>query len=53
MPRPPKDNETKDEYIWEYCVNSKVMKDEYPNRSQRIAVCISYWDRSKNENKGE
>ncbi len=39
MPLPKKkDGESKNEFI-SRCVSSKVMKEEFPNLNQRIAIC--------------
>lgn len=44
MPLPtPKKEETKDGFV-SRCIETKVMNDEFPNLSQRIAVCVSQWD---------
>tara|TARA_X000000368_G_scaffold363075_1_gene308049 strand:- start:95 stop:409 length:315 start_codon:yes stop_codon:yes gene_type:complete len=44
MPLPtPKKDETKDGFV-SRCIENDVMNDEFPNMSQRIAVCVSQWD---------
>ena len=44
MPLPtPKKEETKDGFV-SRCIENDVMNDEFPNLSQRIAVCVSQWD---------
>lgn len=48
MPIPqPKKGETKKKFI-DRCMSSKVMKDEYPDRSQRYAVCESQYKNKHN-----
>jgi hypothetical protein len=43
MPIPkPKSREDKASFI-DRCVSDQVMKDEYPNQSQRLAVCYIAW----------
>lgn len=43
MPQPkPRKTEDKDEFI-ERCMEDSVMKDEYPDRKQRLAVCYDLW----------
>lgn len=46
MPEPPRPYQTKNEFM-EECMGSEEMKREYPDKDQRVAVCISYWERSK------
>ncbi len=44
MPLPtPKKQETKDGFV-SRCIEDNVMNDEFPNLTQRIAVCVSQWD---------
>jgi hypothetical protein len=48
MPIPsPTDNEKKDAFI-SRCMGDGVMKKEFPEAKQRVAVCMSKW---KNKNK--
>ena len=43
MPIPkPKRTEDKASFI-DRCVSDELMKDEYPNQSQRLAVCYIAW----------
>lgn len=45
MPIPaPRKNERKKKFI-DRCMGDKVMVKEYPNASQRRAVCESAWDK--------
>lgn len=45
MPLPnPNEDETKDGFI-SRCIEDEKSKDEFPNLTQRIAVCVSQWDR--------
>lgn len=47
MPLPkPRKNETHDEFI-ERCISDDVMKKEFPDRNQRIAICEVQWKRRK------
>lgn len=44
MPLPtPKKEEQKDEFI-SRCIETELMNQEFPNLTQRIAVCVSQWD---------
>lgn len=44
MPLPkPNDGETKDEFI-DRCMADDTMQDEFPDESQRYAVCLAQWD---------
>jgi hypothetical protein len=44
MPIPqPKKDETKSQFI-SRCVSDNVMSNEFPNITQRIAVCQSQWN---------
>lgn len=44
MPLPtPKKDETKDGFV-SRCMETEVMNNEFPNLTQRIAVCVSQWD---------
>ena len=45
IPRPEHD-ETMTEYI-ERCMGDSVMKKEYPNNKQRIAVCAVQWRKDR------
>lgn len=43
MPQPkPRKIEDKDKFI-ERCMEDNIMKDEYPDRKQRLAVCYDIW----------
>tara|TARA_R110000744_G_scaffold104220_1_gene199636 strand:+ start:1749 stop:2171 length:423 start_codon:yes stop_codon:yes gene_type:complete len=45
MPLPkPNEDETKDGFI-SRCIEDNKAKEEFPNLTQRIAVCVSQWDR--------
>lgn len=45
MPLPnPNEDETKDGFI-SRCIEDNKATDEFPNLTQRIAVCVSQWDR--------
>lgn len=54
MPLPtPKEDEEKDEFV-SRCIENDVMNDEFPNLTQRIAVCVSRWDnKDKKQTKKE
>lgn len=44
MPLPtPNKNEEKDVFIAR-CIETQIMKKDFPNLTQRIAVCVSQWD---------
>jgi len=44
MPLPiPKSKEQKDEFI-SRCIETEIMNQDFPNLTQRIAVCVSQWD---------
>ena len=44
MPLPtPNDDETKDSFI-SRCIQTEIMNEDFPNLTQRIAVCVSQWD---------
>jgi len=44
MPLPkPNDGETKDEFI-DRCMADETMQEEFPDESQRYAVCLAQWD---------
>jgi len=44
MPLPtPNKEETKDKFV-SRCIENDVMNEEFPNLTQRIAVCVSQWD---------
>lgn len=43
MPLPkPTPNEQKEEFI-RRCMEDSVMKSEYPNKAQRLAICAVQW----------
>jgi hypothetical protein len=42
LPTPNKD-ESKDGFV-SRCMETEVMNDEFPNLTQRIAVCVAQWD---------
>jgi len=47
MPLPkPKKNEKKEEFI-NRCMSDDVMKQDYKDNDQRLAVCYDLWDRNK------
>ena len=47
MPLPkPRKGEEKNEFIAR-CVEDEVMREEFPEREQRLAVCYSQWRRGK------
>lgn len=47
MPLPtPNGNETQDEFV-ERCMGADAMKEEYPDKDQRLAVCFSQWKQAK------
>ncbi|MDW8056605.1 MAG: hypothetical protein RMJ13_07875, partial [Elusimicrobiota bacterium] len=49
MPIPrPKENETEKEFI-KRCMSSDVMKSEFPEIKQRLAVCYSQWRKNMTE----
>ena len=51
MPLPtPKKDETRDGFI-SRCIENDVMNDEFPNLTQRVAVCVSQWDNKDKEKK--
>src|SRR5690606_26105161 len=39
----PNDGETKDEFI-DRCMADETMQEEFPDESQRYAVCLAQWD---------
>lgn len=45
LPKPKKDEKKKD--FIDRCMSNDVMKDEYDDNDQRLAVCYSLWDKSK------
>lgn len=49
LPKPHKEEE-KDDFI-DRCMGDEVMVEEYPDESQRRAVCETQWDESKEEDK--
>lgn len=50
MPLPkPQKKESKDDFI-SRCMGDSLMNVEYPDRSQRYAICLNQWE---NKNKGE
>tara|TARA_R100001443_G_scaffold22119_1_gene34293 strand:+ start:157 stop:459 length:303 start_codon:yes stop_codon:yes gene_type:complete len=51
MPLPtPKKEEKRDEFI-SRCIENDVMNDEFPNLTQRVAVCVSQWDNKDKKKK--
>tara|TARA_R110000824_G_scaffold147513_4_gene316986 strand:- start:726 stop:869 length:144 start_codon:yes stop_codon:yes gene_type:complete len=47
MPLPnPKIEESKDTFV-SRCIETEIMKTDFPNLTQRIAVCVSQWDNKK------
>ena len=44
LPTPNKDDETRDGFI-SRCIQDEKATEEFPNLTQRIAVCVSQWDR--------
>ena len=51
MPIPkPKKDETKKDFLGR-CMSDDIMKDEYPEREQRYAVCLTNW--KKKDTKGD
>ena len=49
MPMPkPKKKEKEDEFI-ERCMGDKVMKDEFDDDKQRLAVCYDIWRKDKED----
>ena len=47
MPLPtPKDNEKQDAFV-SRCMSAKVMKEDFPDNKQRVAVCYSQWRKKK------
>ncbi len=53
MPLPkPKKNEKKKDFI-DRCMSNEVMKDEYKDNDQRLAVCYSLWDQTKKSDNPE
>lgn len=52
MPLPkPEKNEKQDEFI-SRCMSSEIMKKDYPDNKQRVAVCFSQYKRRKEVAKG-
>ena len=51
LPKPHK-NENKDDFI-SRCMGDNVMNEEYPDNSQRAAVCYSQWRNKDAEKKNE
>jgi len=51
MPKP-RENESHDEYM-QRCMSDDEMVNQFPDSSQRYAVCQSYWDNKKSEEKTE
>ena len=44
MPLPtPRKDEERDKFV-SRCIEDKVMESEFPNLSQRVAVCVGQWD---------
>lgn len=51
MPLPtPHQDEPKDAFIAR-CIDTEIMNEDFPNLTQRIAVCVSQWDNKDNEPK--
>jgi len=51
MPIPaPHDKEEKERFISK-CMGDSVMNKEFPEQSQRYAVCLSQWKKSKEKSK--
>ena len=49
----PKEDEEKDEFV-SRCIENDVMNAEFPNLTQRIAVCVGQWDnKDKKQTKKE
>ena len=49
LPTPNKDEEIRDEFI-SRCISDSKTELEFPNLTQRVAVCVNQWDRKKSEN---
>ena len=47
MPLPSKDEKRKD--FVARCMGGSKMNEEFPNQSQRFAVCNSIWEKSKSD----
>jgi hypothetical protein len=53
MPLPkPKTDETKSEFI-SRCMSDSIAESEFPNVSQRVAVCQSQWDKKDETGSGD
>lgn len=52
MPQPPRDNETKNEFI-SRCVKYLNDNHEYKDNTQRVAVCYNYWNEHQKKKKKE
>jgi len=51
MPIPkPNEDESKKKFL-SRCMGDDIMKDEYPDREQRYAVCLTSW--KDKDNKGD
>lgn len=51
MPIPtPTKNESRSQFM-RRCVGDGTMRKEYPSVDQRVAVCSSSWDKTKNQKK--
>ena len=50
MPIPEKGKSEKNSAFMKRCVEDKVMRKEFKNIKQRIAVCLSQKDKRKNKN---
>jgi DNA-directed RNA polymerase subunit RPC12/RpoP len=47
MPLPkPKDDESKDDFL-DRCMGDEAMQDEYPDETQRYAVCNDLWEKKE------
>lgn len=51
MPTPPKDNETREQFI-SRCMSVMHGEGKYP-KDQQAAICISMWNRKKKSAKAE
>ena len=47
MPLPSKKTEEKESDFVSRCMSSEVMKREYPDNEQRLAICFSQFRRGK------
>lgn len=54
MPLPsPRKDESKEDFL-QRCMGDEVMNQEFPDRSQRYAICLNIWEDKKKgeENEG-